>query len=156
MIFSDFYITRDFKIEILPTDYMNQVSDVLNKGDRLITVFRPIDGDFAVKSFKLSFIEELKQRFEVDTKNIQELLFQTVTAFGVSLNNPPADYIPPDKIELVVVYIKENVATIVKVGDISVKDKSSGKFTEMFEGKSNPLGPNADTQIMLKVVDLIS
>lgn len=156
MIFSDFYITRNFKIEILPTDYMNQISDVLNEGDRLITVFRPIDGDFAVKSFKLSFIDELKQRFEVDTQNIQELLFQTITAFGVSLNNPPSDYIPPDKIELVVVYIRDKVATIVKVGDISVKNRFSGKFTEIFEGKSNPLGPNVDTQIMLKVVNLIS
>lgn len=154
MIYSDFYITREFKIEILPTDSMNQSNDVLQEGDRLISVFRPVGGPVAVKSFQLSFLEELRTRYEFDTQNIDTLLFDTITAFGVSLSNPPADFIPDDAIELVVVYIHKEKVTVVKVGTIGVKRRLSGKFTEIFDKDSAPLGPRNNTNILLKAFNI--
>ena len=155
MIYSDFHINKSTKIEILPTDSVSQNINVLYDGDRLITVFRPIDGNLAVNSFKLSFFEEIKQRFEVGIQDINELLFQTIAAFGVLLSCPPSDYVPQDKIELIIVYIKDDIATIAKVGKIGVKKKTSGRFNEIFENNSNPLGPNEDTNILLKSITCI-
>lgn len=154
MIYSDFYITRKFKIEILPTDSINQSNDVLQACDRLISVFRPVGGSVAVESFKLSFLDELKNRYEVDTQNIDDLLFETITAFGVSLSNPPADFTPDDAIELVVAYIYKDQATVVKVGSIGVKRRSSSKFIEIFKEDSAPLGPGRDTNILLKAFNI--
>jgi hypothetical protein len=150
MIYSDFYITREFKIEILPTDSINQATDVLNEGDKLVTVYRPVDGEFAVKLFTQFFFDELKQRYEVDTQDINELLFQTISAFGVSLSNPPSDFVPQDKVQLVVVYIKNDEATVAKVGKIAVKKKDEGRFKEIYKENSNPLGPGFDTLILLQ------
>ncbi len=154
MIYSDFYITREFKIEILPTDSINQVTNVLNKGDKLVSVFRPVEGELAAKLFMQFFVEELKQRFEVDTQDINELFFQTISAFGVSLSNPPSDFIPQDKVELVVVYIQNDKATVAKVGKIAVKKKDQGRFEEIYKENSNPLGPGLDSNILLQEVSL--
>lgn len=154
MIYSDFYITREFKIEILPTDSMNQSNDVLQEGDRLISVFRPVGGPVAVKSFEVSFLEELRTRYEFDTQDIDTLLFDTIMAFGASLSNPPADFIPDDAVELVVVYIYKDQATVVKVGAIGVKRRLSGRFAEIFEENSAPLGPGKNTKILLKAFNI--
>lgn len=154
MIYSDFYITREFKIEILPTDSINQVTDVLNKGDKLVTVFRPVDGDFAAKLLMKFFIEEFKHKYKVDTQEINELFFQTISAFAVSLSNPPSDFIPQDKVELVAVYIQNNKATVVKVGKIAVKKRVQGRFKEIYTENSNPLGPGLDSNILLQEIDL--
>lgn len=135
-IYSDFYLTpnRDVKIEITPTDFLNQRSDVVESGDKLITVFRAVDSPFAAKRLHDEFFDEFKLRLKTDKLSVRETLKQTVEAFNFSLLKPPSDFIPESGAIVLIVYISLNKElSLVQVGDVVLKTREKGRFQAITE-----------------------
>lgn len=153
MIYSDFHINKDIKVEILPSDSFNQETDVLEQGDRLISIYRPIGSHSAMQSIKGYFIDELKHNYERITQNISELLSDTVEAFTNSLVNPPSDSTLDGEVELLIIYENPKKELIVaKVGSIQLKKRIDGKFKNLIED-SAPISAHPDTVIMVRKID---
>jgi hypothetical protein len=151
MIFSDFYINKTTKVEILPTDSIDQDTNVLEQGDRLISIFRPIGSHSVMDSIRYYFIEEFELNYKNGDNNISKLLLDTVNAFASSLVNPPADFKLSGEVELLIIYENsQNELFVVKVGSIQFKQRVNGKFISSIKD-SKPLSAQPDTEIMVGV-----
>lgn len=131
MLYSDLKILPDLKIEILPTDRVCESRDVLIKYDRIICVFRGINGNLIADKLKEYFIEEFKFNFIHGKQTPDKTLYDTVKAFHFSMLHPPADFEPKDKVSLIVVYIANNTFEIVRQGDMTIKKKINGRYEEI-------------------------
>lgn len=151
MIFSDFYINKNTKVEILPTDSIDQEVNVLEKQDRLISIFRPIGSHASMDSIRYYFTEEFELNYKDSNKDISKLLLDTIEAFGNSLVNPPSDFSLEGGVELLIIY--ENIKKelfVAKVGSIQFKQRENGKFKSTISN-SKPLSAHPDTKIMVRV-----
>lgn len=151
MIYSDLYINKTAKAEILPTDSFTQEINVLEKGDRLISIFRPIGNNAVMNSIKRYFAEEFAGNYKIsEDKNTAEILMETIEAFGNSLVNPPADFTLDGEVELLIVYESpKNEIFVAKVGSIQFKQKINHRFKSTIED-SNPLSARPDTKIHVR------
>jgi hypothetical protein len=149
-MFSDLYINKTSKIEILPTDTLLQETDVLDNGDRLLQVFRPISSNSTMNSVKGYFTKEFSWNYKIsEDKNISGVLMNTIEAFGNSLVNPPADFTLDGEVEILIVYeTPKKELYVAKVGSIQFKQRMEGKFKNVIED-GGPLSAKPDTTIMV-------
>jgi len=133
MIFSDFYprTARDFKIEVLPSDYVDKHADVLTKGDMLVTVYRPIVGNFLVDRLKHSLIPEFKSAYRFEKCSFEEALNKAIIACITVYGIPLADQnmITDDAMALVVYISSDGNYTIARRGAITLKKRNGDRFT---------------------------
>jgi hypothetical protein len=134
MTYSDLYLTSKVKIEILPTDKLEQKTDFFVVGDRLISVFRPIHtpevADFLNKVLFAEFYSHHKQ----DKLPISETLKTAIQKSNISqlnfLGNPESA--PESGAMVLIVYIDTgNQFTIAQVGNIALKQWQNGHFTTL-------------------------
>lgn len=141
-VYSDFYFAnRLAKTEILPNDRFIKHDDVVELGDQLTLVARPIGTDFAAKRVVDEFTDEFRERLE--DKSILDTLVETVTAFHFSLLHPPAEpeLIPDSQCYFLVVYIdSQDKLSFVQVGDITLKVRRSRKFLALTKTNKSSLG----------------
>lgn len=138
-MYSDFYITpnRTAKIEIFPSDFLDQRTDIVEPGDRLITVYRPVEDQFVAKRFHDEFWDEFSLRLKTDGQNVLITLQETIKAFNVSCINPPSDFIPESGAMVLVAYLTPHqYITIVQVGAITLKVHKAGRFTAITQPHS--------------------
>ena len=143
MTFSDFYLmpSRNAKVEILPGDKLIQRKDVIELGDQLTLVARPIGTDFAAKRVISEFLEEFQGRLE--NKSIQDALVETTRAFHHSLFHPPAEpeLIPDSQCYLLMVYIdSQGHLSFIQAGDITFKIRRNRKFLALTKTNKSSLG----------------
>lgn len=139
MTYSDYYITpnRTAKIEILPSDFLDQRTDIVEPGDRLITVCRPVEDPFVAKRLHDQFWDEYSLRLKTDELSVTGTLKETIKAFNVSCLNPPSDFIPESGAMVLVAYLTSHqYITIVQVGAITLKVRKAGRFTAITQSHS--------------------
>lgn len=139
MTYSDFYITpnRTAKIEILPSDFLDQSADIIEPGDRLITVYRPVEDPFVARRLHDEFWDEFSLRLKTDGLNVVDTLRETIKAFNISCLNPPSDFIPESGAMVLVVYLTpQQHMNIVQVGAITLKVRKTGRFTTITQSYS--------------------
>ncbi|OGD81472.1 hypothetical protein A2572_02480 [Candidatus Collierbacteria bacterium RIFOXYD1_FULL_40_9] len=144
MIFSDLHITKNTKIEILPTDKFDQQFDVLEKGDRIVIVLRPIHSPFAVSRIMSDFIKEFQFDCQYNKLNPANSLIKTINDWNMSLLCPPADpdMRPNCAAMILAIYIDpKNTMTFAQVGSITMKQRVNGKYIEISENHTfdNPI-----------------
>ncbi len=142
-MFSDFYLTtnRNVKVEILPGDKLIQHKDVIELGDQLILVTRPIGSDFAAKRLASEFVEEFQER--LSNKPVAKALLETVRTFHYSLLHPPAEpeLIPDSQCYFLAVYADaQGKLSFVQVGDVALKVRQDGKFIALSKTNKSLLG----------------
>lgn len=143
MTFSDFYLVsnRNVKVEILPDDKLIQHKDVIELGDQLFLVARPVGSDFAAKRLTSEFLEEFKGRLK--NKPIQDTLVETAEAFHHSLLHPPAEpeLIPDSQCYFLAAHIDaQGKLSFIQVGDITLKVQKDGKFITLTQSDKSSLG----------------
>lgn len=139
MTYSDFYITpnRTAKIEILPSDFLDQRTDIIEPGDRLITVYRLVEDSFVARRLHDEFWDEFSLRLKTDELNVADTLKETIKAFNVSCLNPPSDFIPESGAMVLVAYFTPHqYITIVQVGAITLKVRKAGRFVAITQPHS--------------------
>jgi hypothetical protein len=132
MTYSDYYITpnRTAKIEILPSDFLDQRTDIVEPGDRLITVYRPVEDPFVAKRLHDQFWDEYSLRLKTDELSVTDTLKETIKAFNVSCLNPPSDFIPESGAMVLVAYLTP------QVGAITLKVRKAGRFAAITQSHS--------------------
>lgn len=131
MIFSDLHLSRELKIEILPTDFLNQAKDILCLGDQLTTVFRPVGSPFVAQYLNSFFLNEFQANYhELDL--FQEALKETIRAFNQSCLLHSVDQPVESGAMVLAVYLSaDKVITFAQVGDITLKQKKGRHFTAL-------------------------
>lgn len=132
-----FYINPKTKIEILPSDLLNQYTDVIVPKDRLISVFRIVDDNpFAANFINKDFIKEFKANYLNLKLTIDKALIETLRAFNFSLLNFLGEphLAPKSGVMALIVYINpDNKMTFAQVGPITLKHEEKGKFITLTE-----------------------
>lgn len=136
-IFSDFYINKETKIEIQPSDLLGQYTDVMVPKDRLITVFRAVNKNpFAANFINENFIKEFKANCSCLKLTIEKALIETLRAFNFSLLNFQGEpHLTPESgtMALIVYIDPNNKMTFAQVGPITLKHKEKNKFIALTE-----------------------
>lgn len=144
-MFSDFYFAnRLAKIEILPNDKFVKHDDVVELGDHLILVARPVGTDFAARRLVDEFSDEFRER--LGYKSVLDILVETIEAFHYSLCHPPAtpELIPDSQCYFLVVYLSgQGKLSFVQVGDITLKVRKDGRFIALTKTDKSSLGGSA-------------
>lgn len=138
-MYSDFYITPNCtaKIGILPSDFLDQRTDILEPNDRLIAVYRSVEDPFVGKRLHDEFWDEFSLRLKTEGLNVGSILKETIKAFNVSCLNPPSDFIPDSGAMVLVAYLTSHqYITIVQVGAITLKVRKAGRFTAITQPHS--------------------
>ncbi len=127
MLFSDYHITPNIKVEILPTDLTEQQSNILENYDNFIAIYRGVNGNLVAKVCKIEFLNEFRALVKIDHLSIKDALTRTVQNINFSCLNPPAELElrPLQGAMLLVLYINKKTITYAQVGDIKLKMKSS-------------------------------
>ena len=142
-VFSDLYLnkSRDLKVEVLPIDFINQQNHVLEIGDSLTTVFRPLDSDFVAKRLHSEFIDELKERaqFNHDSK---VLIKETLSTFQASFECAPAEtkLVPHSTAMGLIAYFSSSGKIILfQIGSVCIKERKNGRFLAISEARINSI-----------------
>lgn len=146
MTYSDLYLnpTRTVKIEILPSDKLEQKVNVFGDGDKLTCVFRPVRTLSVADSLSKFFFDEFYSHHKDDRLSISEAMQTAIHAYNVSQLNfmgEPKDAPESGAMVLIAYLDPHNQFTIAQVGDITLKQRQNGRFTALTKDHTfdNPL-----------------
>lgn len=125
--YSDYHFLDGYKVELLPGDQVGEKIDVLEPGDRLIVITRPI-GDPVVAKRALRDILDGLQDYKADNvTNSQAALIGALNrSYLVYMGNP--EEAPKSGAMVLAIYINQETLTYAQVGPISLKQKISGHY----------------------------
>lgn len=136
MTYSDLYLTRTTKIEILPSDKLEQRENFFVEGDKLIAVFRPVRTPAFADSLSKFFFDELYSWHTDNQLPISEAMKTAIHTSNVGQLNFLGDpeYAPESGAMVLIAYLDpHNQFTIAQVGDITLKQRQNGRFTALTE-----------------------
>jgi len=144
MTYSDLYLTRTTKIEILPSDKLEQKENVFVDGDKLTCVFRPVRTSVFADTLSKFFFDEFYSWHTDNQMPISEAIQTAIHTSNVSQLNFLGDpeYAPESGAMVLIAYLDpQSQFTIAQVGDITLKQRQNGRFTSLTEDHTfdNPL-----------------
>lgn len=146
MTYSDLYLnpTRTVKIEILPSDKLEQKENIFVDGDKLTCVFRPVRNPVFAEMLSKFFFDEFYSRHKDNQLSISEAMQTAIHAHNVSqlhFMGEPKDAPESGAMVLIAYLDPHNQLTIAQVGNIILKQRQDGRFTALTEDHTfdNPL-----------------
>lgn len=125
--YGDYHFLDGYKVELLPGDQVGEKVDVLEPGDRLIVITRPV-GDPVVAKRALRDILDGLQDYKADnvTNSLTELIGALNRSYLVYMGNP--EEAPKGGAMILAIYLNQKTLTYAQVGPISLKHKISGHY----------------------------